>query len=244
MEKKRIYILDIPFDTLTLEQALTLLLEKLAANAPGHFFVATPNPEMLLKAGKNEAFREVLQKTDLNIPDGTGIIWASRFIHTPLPERVTGTDLMVSLCRKVLPDTPIFLLGAADGVAEMVKNRLTAKRNIDIVGTYSGSARPHDDKKLQKIINLAKPDLLFVAFGAPKQELWISRNLPHLHSVKVAMGVGGAFDFIAGVRKRAPLWMRKTGLEWLYRLFQQPKRIVRIFNATIRFPLVLLFGKK
>lgn len=243
MNKERVIIMEIPFDKVTLESAMTLLLEKLANDDTRGFFVATPNPEMLLAAGKNHEFKKILQQTNLNIPDGTGIIWASKRHGTPLPERVTGTDLMQALCHKVTPDTRIFLLGAAKGVAEKAAQKLQINKKLNIVGTFSGSALPHDDLNLQKLINDARPDLLFVAFGAPKQELWIARNLPHLPTVKVVMGVGGAFDFISGVRNRAPAWMRRIGLEWLYRLLKQPKRIVRIFNATVRFPITF-FNKK
>lgn len=245
MEKERVIIMGIPFDKVTLETALTLLLEKLADDSTRGFFVATPNPEMLLTAMKNKNFRKILQKADLNIPDGTGIIWAAKHNGTPLPERVTGTDLMHALCHKVSPDTRIFLLGAARGVAEKAAQKLAEQKKMNIVGTWPGSAGKSDDLNLQKIINDARPDLLFVAFGAPAQELWLSRNLPCLRSVKVAMGVGGAFDFISGVRSRAPLWMRRIGLEWLHRLIRQPKRIARIFNATIKFPITFLIsGKK
>jgi N-acetylglucosaminyldiphosphoundecaprenol N-acetyl-beta-D-mannosaminyltransferase len=244
MANERITIMGIPFDKVTLNGALSLLLKKLADNSTKGFFVATPNPEMLLEAKKNPPFKKILQSTDLNIPDGTGIIWASRMNRTPLRERVTGTDLMDALCQKVIPDTRIFLLGGSKNVAEKVKWILLERRKMAIVGTHSGSADPSDDHNIRKIINAAQPDLLFVAFGAPKQELWLARNLPHLHTVKVSMGVGGAFDFIAGEKKRAPLWMRKTGLEWLYRVICQPSRIKRIFNATIRFPLAFLFSKK
>jgi len=243
MEKERVIIMGIPFDKVTLESALTLLLEKLADASARGFFVATPNPEMLLAAENNIEFKRILQKTDLNIPDGTGIIWAAARHGTPLPERVTGTDLMQALCHKITPDIRVFLLGAPPGVAEKTAKKLQEHKHTNIVGTYAGSASPLDDAKLRELINTARPDLLFVAFGAPKQEFWISRNLPHLPTVKVVMGVGGAFDFISGVRKRAPAWMRRIGLEWLYRLFQQPKRIVRIFNATVRFPLTFLFDK-
>ena|GEM_PF-525138 len=244
MPEERITIMGIPFDKVTLDQALSLLLKKLEDNSTKGFFVATPNPEMLLEAQKNAPFKKILQNTGLNIPDGTGIIWASIINHTPLPERVTGTDLMENLCTKILPDTGVFLLGGAGKVAEKVKTTLEASRKISIVGTHSGSAAPSDDLNIRKIINAAKPDLLFVAYGAPKQELWLARNLPHLPSVKVAIGVGGAFDFIAGEKKRAPVWMRKTGLEWLYRVIRQPGRINRIFNATIRFPILFMYEKK
>jgi N-acetylglucosaminyldiphosphoundecaprenol N-acetyl-beta-D-mannosaminyltransferase len=239
----RVEILGIPFDKITLAEAVKLLSGKLGEpRRERPFLVATPNPEMLLEARKNKAFKDVLLKSDLNIPDGTGIILASGFMKSPLPERVTGTDLMQELCLKAPRKTRIFLLGAAPGVAEKVRKHFESKSEANVVGTFSGTADEREDKDLQKIINEASPDLLFVAFGAPKQELWLSRNLPHLKTVKVAMGVGGAFDFIAGVRKRAPGWLRKAGLEWLFRLFQQPKRINRIINAAIVFPLVFLFS--
>jgi N-acetylglucosaminyldiphosphoundecaprenol N-acetyl-beta-D-mannosaminyltransferase len=135
-------------------------------------------------------------------------------------------------------------LGAADGVAEKTKEKLEIMKHITIVGTYAGTPDPKNDSMLQNIINDAKPDLLFVAYGAPKQELWLERNLPHLRTIKVAMGVGGAFDFITGIRKRAPLWMRKIGLEWLFRVIQQPSRLKRIINATIIFPLIFLTTKE
>lgn len=244
MEKERVIIMGIPFDKVTLESTLTLLLEKLADPSTRGFFIATPNPEMLLAADKNFEFKRILQKTNLNIPDGTGIIWAAARHGTPLPERVTGTDLMQSLCHKITPDVRVFLLGAAPGVAEKAAKKLQEHKHTNIVGTYAGSSSPLDDAKLRDLINNARPDLLFVAYGAPKQEFWISRNLPHLPTVKVAMGVGGAFDFISGIQKRAPAWMRRIGLEWLYRLVQQPKRIVRIFNATIRFPLAFISYEK
>lgn len=243
MISDRVTILGIPFDRLTLEEAITRLLQILAENLRQPFFVATPNPEMLLETLKNPEFKDVLQKTDLNIPDGAGIIFAAKVNGTPLKERVTGTDLMQHLCAKITPKTKVFLLGAADGVAERTKDKLLSHKKINIVGTYSGSPDASNDQKLREIVNAAAPELLFVAYGAPKQELWLARNLPHLKSVKVAIGVGGAFDFISGIRKRAPLIFQKLALEWLYRLIQEPHRIKRIFNAVVIFPLLFLLAK-
>lgn len=201
MPNKKITIWGIPFDKVTLEEAAAIILDKLSRHAGEPFFVATPNPEMLLEARKNEPFRRILQKTDLNIPDGTGIVWASKKMKNPLPARVTGTDLMQTICSKAGSGIRIFLLGASEGVAEKTKKILHERFHSHVIGTDSGSAEPSNDRNLQTIINDAKPDILFVAFGAPKQELWLARNLPHLKTVKVAMGVGGAFDFIAGIKK-------------------------------------------
>jgi N-acetylglucosaminyldiphosphoundecaprenol N-acetyl-beta-D-mannosaminyltransferase len=241
---ERIHIMNVPFDTLNKDQIIDLILEKLKGNTP--FFIATPNPEMLLEARKNPEFLYLLNHTDLNIPDGTGIIWASKYIYKKkvIHQRITGTDIMQEICANAPTGTNIFLLGAREGIASLVKYKLEQKYPIKIVGTSSESASSDNDEKLQKLIKDAEPEILFVAFGAPKQEFWLQRNLPHLRSVKIAMGVGGAFDFIAGKRKRAPKLMQKLGLEWLFRLIQQPSRIKRIFNATIKFPLLILFSRK
>jgi len=224
---------------------------------------------MLLSAQKNDGFKSILNSTDLNIPDGIGILWAATYLDSIkkfnsfifkcvkakltllyiliaphkvrkiLPERVTGTDLTQKICDKVPAHTKIFLLGGAEGIAEKAAQNLNDKYDINIVGTDSSAANPLNDKKICEVINLRQPDLLFVAFGAPRQEQWITRNLQNLPSVKVAIGVGGAFDFISGKISRAPKFMRKLGLEWLYRLFLQPTRIKRIYNATIKFPLAV-----
>lgn len=270
-EYEKIDVLGVGFHKVTFDQALTLLLQKLAHKRDDHpFFVATPNPEMILESKKNKQFKKTLASTDLNIADGIGILWASYFlkksqkikstlrlritwlsslikvamsskkIHSVLPERVTGTDMMQALCQKVTPETKIFLLGAGEGVAEKAAEKMKKIRKLSIVGTFSGNAGTEQEKNIRQMINQAEPDILFIAFGAPKQEFWIQRNLPYLTTVKVVMGVGGAFDFIAGIKKRAPKIFRKLGIEWLFRLIIQPSRWLRIFNATVKFPLTVL----
>lgn len=240
----RIEILEIPFDKVTMESALNLILQRLKTKDQQPFFIATPNPEMLLAARKNQEFKKILQNTDLNIPDGFGIILAAKVNHTPLLQRVTGTDLMQKICEHAPKGTKIFLLGAGPGIAEKTGEKLVAQNpNLKIVGNHSGSAAIEEEQSILQMINDSGAEILFVAFGAPKQELWIVRNLHNLKTVKVVMGVGGAFDFISGTRKRAPNLMRKIGLEWLFRLIIQPTRIKRIYNATIKFPLVFIAGK-
>lgn len=232
-------ILDIPFDALTMGEVLEKIETHLKTGQQP-LFIATPNPEMLLEARKNSEFRKTLQHTNLNIADGVGIILAARWLKQPkLPGRVTGTDLTEKICEK-FSHSRIFLLGAAPGIAEKTAKKLHQKYSTHIVGTDDGSAKTENDENLRHKINAAKPDILFVAFGAPKQELWLARNLPHLKTIKIAIGVGGAFDFISGKTRRAPAIMRKLGLEWLFRLIIQPSRIARIFNATIRFPLAII----
>lgn len=290
-QNQRTTVLDIPFDRVTEQQVLARIFNHLLAASNFHkprehklkpLFIATPNPEMLLEAAKNEPFKKVLQSTDINIADGIGILWAATYLaslsNNPsylerfttwlqtlftilfapksltkiIPERLTGVDVMQQICVQLgqstsLQDIRIFFLGAQPGVAE--KTAQTLQKNMglqssQIAGTASGSPHSNDEEEMRKLINNAKPDILFVAFGAPKQELWLERNLPYLQTVKVAIGVGGAFDFIAGIRKRAPHWMQKLGIEWLYRVIQQPSRIRRIYNATVKFPIRILLSQR
>lgn len=268
--QEKIKILKIKFDKVTIEEAIKTTLNWLKEDR--FHRISTPNPEFLLEAQKNSKFLEILNKSDLNIPDGIGILWASKYlditknttskfikiikaitsifsivfypkyIKTVLPQRVTGTDLMQKICKEVSDkNVKIFLLGAGEGIAEKTKKILEKKYpKIKIVGTYCGSPSEKEDKKITKKINDSSPAILFVAYGAPSQEIWIDRNYKKLKSVKLAIGIGGAFDFIAGVKKRAPLFMQKIGLEWLYRLIQQPTRIKRIYNATIKFPFTVI----
>jgi len=241
----RITLLDIPIDALSQHEALLKISGFFKAK--GQFHIATPNPEMLVEAQKNTAFKEVLQQTALNLPDGTGLLWAAKRKGSPLPERITGTDTLQALCSldlRICPPEQIFLLGAAPGVAEKASAVLRQKNPmLRIVGTHAGSPRAEEEEEIIQKINAAQPTLLFIAFGAPQQDLWIARNLSKLRTVKVAMGVGGAFDFIIGKQKRAPQVMRRMGIEWLWRLIREPRRAGRIWNAVIVFPWMMIRTK-
>lgn len=170
------------------------------------------------------------------------LIFSPKLCRKIFKERVSGVDLMEAVCAQShVHKIKIFLLGAGPGVAgraaEVLKKRYPG---TEIVGTYGGSPSPKDFSVIAPIITSSKADVLFVAFGSPNQELWIARNLQYLDTIRIAMGVGGAFDFISGEKKRAPAWMRRLGMEWLYRLVQQPSRLKRIWNATVKFPLKIL----
>lgn len=159
------------------------------------------------------------------------------YIRHIIPERVTGASLFLDIAQVAAKKGwRVFLLGAGEGVAEQAQKKLQKMYpQLQVVGAYAGSPKEEDEQEVIQKINNVSPDILFVAYGAPKQELWIHRNLFEIPSVKMAMGIGGAFDMVAGVVKRAPKFMRSLGLEWLWRLFRQPTRAGRIFNATIRF---------
>lgn len=235
--KNRVSILGIPVDCVTLTEARDRVL---AMSASGAHHVMTPNPEMLTEATHNLDFKHLLQSSDLNIPDGAGLLWAARRVGENLPQRVTGIDLL-SAVTAVATCPSVFLLGAAEGVAEAAADQLRKNNpSLHIAGTYSGSPHANEEDMIVAKINASEAAILFVAYGAPKQDMWIRKNLPKMPSVHVAMGIGGAFDFLAGKRKRAPQALRSLGLEWLWRLIQEPSRIRRIFTAVVVFPYLVL----
>lgn len=212
--------------------------------APRQHHVMTPNNEMIVEAQKNHPFRQVLAKSDLNLPDSQGLLFAARRTHQHLPERVTGVDTVQALCKSLNEHHPVFLLGAAPGVAEKAAWALHCNNpRINIAGTMSGSPQAGDAETIIREINEAKPHLLLVSFGAPQQDLWIHKHLAQMPSVRVAMGVGGTFDFIAGVKKRAPLFIQRIGLEWLWRFAQEPSRWKRMWRAVVVFPFLVLTAR-
>jgi len=200
-------------------------------------YIVTPNPEIIVKAQKDAEFKSILNKADLAIPDGIGIVWTAKLLNEQMAERVSGTDLVVKIKDQTVNlningrPVRIFLLGGRDGVAQRV-----ASQWPEVVGFSEET----ESTELFVIITEYQPDILFVALGAPKQEKWIAQNLSRLPSVKVAMGVGGAFDFLSQKIKRAPRFMQKIGLEWLWRLAREPRRLSRIFNAVVIFPWMVI----
>lgn len=202
--------------------------------------VATVNPEFVMRARHDPGFREVLARTDLCIPDGFGVVWAARRLGHPLPERIAGVDFVQALARRgAKAGWRFFLLGAAPGVADDAARALTADAaGLSVVGCLSGSPLPSADAEVTAAIRAVSPDIVLVAYGAPNQDLWIARNL-HATKARVAIGVGGAFDFLSGRARRAPRWMRENGLEWLHRLTREPWRWRRML-ALPRFALAVV----
>ncbi len=243
MSPSRISLLGVPIDAVMRTEAVELIQGFLNENRQRH--VMTPNNEMLVEATHNAPFRELLNRADLNIPDSTGLIWMARLTGQRLTERVTGVDTVTNLCGELTEETPVFLLGAQSGIAEAAAQNLMSRNpRLRVVGCFAGTPREEDAPTIVHMIRTAAPHLLLVAFGAPAQDLWIAKHLKEMSSVRVAMGIGGTFDFLAGVRKRAPVWMRKAGLEWLWRLFREPTRIGRIWKAVAVFPLLVIrYGK-
>ena len=182
--------------------------------------LAFSNPEFVIDAQKNKFLRTYLNNVDYNLADGVGVILASKLLGKPLKERITGTDFTPAIVKTGIK---IFLLGGKDGVAEQAKEKLEEKfENANIVGTQHGYSK--DRNRVLKKINKSGAKVLMVCLGCPKQEDWIMRSKEDLNT-KVIFGNGGALDFWSGDVKRAPKWMIKLGLEWLYRLTQD-------FNTT------------
>ncbi|MGQ9531471.1 MAG: WecB/TagA/CpsF family glycosyltransferase [Desulfotomaculales bacterium] len=219
----RVVLFGVPVDPLTLEECV----ERVAAMVGdgGAHQVVTLNPELLYRARSEPRLRAILDRADLVTADGVGIVWAARRTGQWLPERVTGIDLMLALVRRAAAcGWRLFLLGAAPGVAAEVARRLKGLYpGLGIAGWQHGFWTPEEEPEVVAAIKSARPQLLFVALGAPRQEEWIARHLPALGPV-VAMGVGGSFDVVAGRVRRAPALLRRLNLEWLGRLVMQPRR--------------------
>ncbi len=206
--------------------------------------VVTVNPEFLMAAQRDRTFQRAINAAALVVADGMGIVWATRFLREPVPERITGTDLLPLLAQRCAEKGyRLYLLGAAPGVAELAAERLrTLAPGVLIAGTYAGSPAPTEEDEILERVRAAQADVLCVAYGAPAQELWIYRNLARL-PVAVALGVGGAYDFLSGRQRRAPRAMQQLGLEWLYRLYREPWRWRRMLALPQSALLVLRKGR-
>ena len=238
--QKSVYILDVRVDRLSQQQALDSIEQIIARrrasdNQTPCQQVITVNPEFVMAAQRNLDFRIAINQAALVLPDGIGVVWAAHFMGQPVPERITGTDTLPALAQRcAAAGYRLYLLGAALGVAEAAGAHLQQLApGLEVAGTYAGSPAPDEEDATIERIRAARADVLCVAFGAPAQDLWIWRNLSRL-PVAVAMGVGGAFDFLSGRQHRAPRIMQRLGLEWLYRLYREPWRWRRML-ALPRF---------
>lgn len=236
-------LLGVPLDPVTQQEACQQIQASLEKNAFAH--VVTPNSEMLVAAYKNQSFRDLLNRTDLNLPDSAGLLKAARWTKQRLPERVTGIDTVTHLCSQLSNEHPVFFLGAGEGIAEHAAAALKEQNPaLQIAGCYAGSPDPSEANAIIEKINASGAHLLLVAYGSPQQDVWIDQYRDQLTTVRVAMGIGGTFDFLAGAIARAPVWMQKAGLEWLWRLMKQPSRWKRIWTAVVVFPWLVTKNPK
>jgi len=242
-ENKRINVLGVGVDTASMTETADALLAAMEGESP--YSVYTPNSEILLYAYHNPDYRAVLNRGNRITPDGIGVVYASKILKHPLPERVGGFDLANAVLAKIAgTGKSVYLFGAKPGVADLAAENLCKQYPGTIVcGTADGYFDSEKEQEIIKDINEKKPDLLLVCLGFPKQEFWIDAHKDQL-SAKVMMGLGGSLDVFAGTVKRAPKGFQKLGLEWLYRLLKQPARAGRML-ALPKFGItVLLHGKK
>jgi N-acetylglucosaminyldiphosphoundecaprenol N-acetyl-beta-D-mannosaminyltransferase len=228
-----IALLGVPFEPVTLAAAVDRIQAMIASGRP--HYVVTPNVDFLVQARRDDELRRILIEAHLVVCDGTPLRWASRWLGNALPERVAGSDLVPELIRLAAErGQRIFLLGATEEAnAQAVSNLTQRFPQLRIAGHYSPPFRPWqpaDQQEIEERIRAARPDLLFVAFGCPKAEKWIAANHERL-GVPVTIGVGATIDFLAGRVRRAPRWMRTAGLEWSFRLAQEPRRLFRRYAS-------------
>ena len=238
----QVNILGVNVDAVTMAEAVAHVTEAMDVRA--NVMIATANAEMIMRATHDEELRDILNAAALVVPDGAGTVWAARHLGHAMPERVAGYDLAQELLRRAPAEgRRIYFFGAAPGVAEKAKEKAEQLYpGIEIVGVRNGFFSPADNAAIITEIKAAHPDLLLVALGVPKQEKWIAAHLAEL-DVPAAIGVGGTLDVMAGVMKRAPYWMQKAKLEWLFRGLMQPKRAGRLL-ALPKFVLKVHASRK
>jgi N-acetylglucosaminyldiphosphoundecaprenol N-acetyl-beta-D-mannosaminyltransferase len=206
-------------------------MERWIQNRDRSHLIAATSMHGIVEAQRDPAFKDTLNSTDLVVPDGMPLVWLGRRVGCHVPRRVYGPDLMLAFCEQTAGrGYRHFFYGGEPGVPERLAESLQRRfPELQVCGTFSPPFRPLDPKEDQEIVTLisrAAPDVLWVGLGTPKQERWMREHQDKL-SVPVLVGVGAAFDLLSGRRNQAPMWMREHGLEWLFRLVQEPRRLWR-----------------
>lgn len=232
-------ILGIEIDDVTLDEVVERVSGWLEREPERMHQIVTTNPEFLVEARRNARFREALKVADLATADGIGVLLAARILGQPLRARVTGVELVEALAARRDPRARLFLLGAGPGIADRAADALRQRfPGVDIAGVWEGSPDLAYALGILQRIKESPATVLLVAYGAPRQDIWIEQQREALAKcgIVVALGVGGTFDFLAGVVPRAPRFVRRIGLEWLYRLILQPWR----WRRQLALPLFVL----
>ncbi len=258
---QKINILGVPMSVLTKNQAIKKFVK--LASGKKKYFTATPNAEILLQSEENSELKNYLKSCELNFPDSVSLLWAGECVDknwnkfraifelfflpmrkkywTAFPEIITGSGSFEDICKEAeTQKIKISLIGGGKDVAKKTAQKLQKKfKKLEIITTIDGlDFKKFDSEKVLK--KLKNSQIIFVALGCPRQELWIARNLEKIKSARIAMGIGGTFDFYIGRISRAPKIFQKLGLEWFYRLLKEPSRWKRIFNAVFKFPYIFL----
>ena len=232
----RLDVMGVGFDNVTMAEALDRAEELIRARNAA--YAVTPNAEILYDAMHDPALMELINRADLVLPDGAGGVLGAKLLKTPLKEKVAGIDFAAGLAQRLsMNGGRLYLLGSKPGVAEAAAEQLTVRYpGLVICGTADGYFK--DEGPVVQAVNAAKPDVVFVCLGAPKQEYFMSSHRSEL-DVGLMIGLGGSLDNFAGNVKRAPKWMIRCNLEWLYRLYKEPKRIGRMMRLP-KFVLAVL----
>lgn len=235
MDKERILGFDICTDSQ--DEILENIFKSYAKNE--QLFIVNINPEIAVSYYKNDEIKAIFNKQKYQIPDGTGIVWASRKRNGEIRERITGIDFMKKICEKSCRySSKIYLYGTTQGIVQKAKMELEKEYpTINIVGVINGYC---SEEKAVEDIKQKKPDIVFVGLGSPKQEEFIIKYKNELEDVKIFMPVGGSFDVISKTKKRAPEWMQRYNIEWIYRFLQEPKRLLRQLKLLKFIYLVLM----
>jgi len=236
-------ILGVTIHPVSKDEALRKLSAFLEGSAPR--VVVTPNPEIIMRAHRDPAYRAILNRADLALPDGAGIVLISRLLNMPVRERVTGADIVPGVVR--LAAEKGLRVALVGGRNQHTITKAAAALGPSVVFAAHGVPKRHwndeaEHEKMIEVLRASAPHVVLVAFGAPKQEQWIARYRDRIPSVRLWMGIGGALEFASGAARRAPSVMRAHHFEWLWRLIHEPRRIRRILTAVIAFPLTVLYA--
>jgi N-acetylglucosaminyldiphosphoundecaprenol N-acetyl-beta-D-mannosaminyltransferase len=224
-------VLGCPISKLNLDQVIVEAENFIKSKKP--HYIAVVNVAKIVKMRSDRQLTGSVKSADLIGADGVPLVWASRLLGNPLPGRVNGTDLMYRLLEKAdEKQYGVFFFGAKEEILQAVLTRVRAEYpGVQIAGWQNGYFKPEDEWNIARKIRASRADILFIAFGTPKKEIWVRRYLQAM-GVPVVHGVGGSFDVFAGLIPRAPVWMQKAGLEWLFRLLQEPRRMWKRYLVT------------
>ena len=242
--KEPVKILDVPVHPLTMQEAVSVLEESIANGEQA--FVVTANAEIIMMCQQDAEYKKIVsQDAQLVLADGAGAVWAGRHLGYKVSERVAGFDLYCNLLKEAaVKGYKAYFFGGSPGISEAAKAKSEELYpGVQVVGCRNGYFQEEESQAIIDEINASGADMLFAALGAPKQEKWLVRYRDQLKP-KVLMGIGGSFDVFAGKMERAPKWMQDASLEWLFRLYKQPSRFMRMM-ALPKFVLKVIFnGKK
>ncbi len=227
----RINICNIPVDALTMQQTIALIDKAIVEKKPIHHVVI--NAAKVVNAQRDMVLRESIVNCDIINADGQAIVWASRILNKPLPERVAGIDLMDALVKlSAEKNYRIFFLGATEEVVKKVVETYTSQHGKKVIAGYrNGYFKKEDEPLIAKQIADSNADILFVAMSSPKKEIFLN-TYKQVIKTSFIMGVGGSFDVVSGLISRAPIWMQRTGMEWFYRVMQEPRRMWRFESCN------------